>query len=98
MLFHITTRAAWDQARESGAYRPASVCPETGASEGFIHLSTAAQWRATRERFYRDVPDLVLLHVDPAGLDIRYESADGDDFPHLYGPLPVASVIDVTEL
>ena len=93
MLFHITTRQAWDAARELGEYRPASL-----ASEGFIHLSTAAQWRTTRERFYRDIPELVLLHVVPLGLDIRYEAADGDEFPHLYGALPVAAVIDVTDL
>lgn len=92
-LFHIVTREAWERARAAGEYRPASL-----ASEGFIHLSTAAQWPATRQRFYRDVPDLVLLQVAPAGLDIRYERADRDDFPHLYGPLPITSVIDVTDL
>lgn len=92
-LFHITTRTAWEAAKPTGEYRPPSL-----ASEGFIHLSTAAQWRATRERFYRDVPDLVLLHIEPAGLDIRYERADDDDFPHLYGPLPASAIIDVTAL
>jgi uncharacterized protein (DUF952 family) len=92
-LFHITTRDAWERACAAGEYRPASL-----ASEGFIHLSTAAQWPATRQRFYRDVPDLVLLHVAPAGLEIRYERADGDDFPHLYGPLPIGAVIEVTAI
>ena len=92
-LFHITTREVWESARVAGEYRPASL-----ASEGFVHLSTAAQWPGTRERFYRDVPDLVLLHVAPAGLDIRYERADGDAFPHLYGPLPISAVIDVTAI
>jgi glutathione S-transferase len=48
------------------------------------------------ERFYTGVPraELVLLEVDPAGLPVRVEAAsDGaGDFPHLYGPLPLASV------
>ena len=92
-LFHITTREAWQAAQAAGEYRPPSL-----ASEGFIHLSTAAQWRATSHRFYREVPDLILLHVDPTKLDIRYERADGDDFPHLYGPLPLAAVIELTAL
>ena len=90
-LYHLVTRAAWDLVRD--AYAPASL-----ASEGFIHLSTAAQWPKTRARFFAGVPELVLLAIDPTGLDIRYEAADGDHFPHLYGALPVAAVVAVTPL
>ncbi len=89
-LFHITSRAAWAAAQEGGVYEPASL-----TSEGFIHLSTAQQWRATVQRFFAGQSDLVLLTIDPAGLDVRYERADGDDFPHLYGALPVAAVVAV---
>jgi uncharacterized protein (DUF952 family) len=94
-LFHITTRAAWEQARQAGEYRPASL-----ASAGFIHLSTEAQWRATLDRFYRGVRGLVLLRIDPARVhaELRYERADGDDFPHLYGPLEPAAVLEVVDL
>jgi uncharacterized protein (DUF952 family) len=90
-LFHITTRAAWEHARHAGEYRPASL-----ASEGFIHLSTEAQWRATLDRFYRGVPDLVLLRIDPSRVraELRYEPADGDAFPHLYGPLESDAVLE----
>jgi uncharacterized protein (DUF952 family) len=45
--------------------------------------------------------DLVLLHVDPRrlGSPVRWEPGVVTDpesmlFPHLYGPLPVAAVID----
>lgn len=90
-LFHITTRAAWEAA--TGEYRAPSL-----AEVGFIHLSTAEQWPATLARFFAGQRDLVLLEIDPSGLPIRFERADGDDFPHLYGPLPVAAVRAVRSL
>ena len=91
MLYHITTRVAWDAALRTGRY----------TTDGpFIHLSLDRQWPGVRERFYRDVPDLVVLTIDERLVDaeIRYEPADGDDFPHLYGALEVAAVVTVTAL
>ncbi|MDQ3037080.1 MAG: DUF952 domain-containing protein [Myxococcota bacterium] len=89
-LFHITTVDAWDAARAAGEYRAPSL-----ETEGFIHLSTAAQWLATANRFYRGQRDLVLLVLMPDRLraEVRYESADGDAYPHLYGALE----LDVVE-
>ena len=95
VLFHITTRAAWQAAQAAGEYRTPSL-----AGEGFIHLSTAKQWPTTQARFFRDVRGLLLLVIDPArlGAEVRFERADGDDFPHLYGPLELAAVIEVRVL
>ncbi|MEO8700169.1 MAG: DUF952 domain-containing protein [Kofleriaceae bacterium] len=94
LLFHITTRAAWDRAQGAGEYRAESL-----ATEGFIHLSTEDQWRHTLQRFYRGVPDLVILRIDPARLagPLRYEPAHGEDFPHLYGPLATAAVVSIRD-
>jgi uncharacterized protein (DUF952 family) len=91
VLYHITTRVAWDAACTAGRY----------TTEGpFIHLSLDRQWPGVRDRFYRDTPDLVLLTVDERAVtaEIRYERADGDDFPHLYGALELAAVVAVTAL
>lgn len=90
-LFHITTRAEWEQASALDTYRAPSL-----DSEGFIHLSTAAQWRKTAARFFKGQQQLVLLELDPTGLDVRFEPADGDHFPHLYGVLPVSTVLRTT--
>ena len=90
-LFHLTTRSAWDAARAAGDYR----------SDGpFIHLSLARQWPIVRERFYATTPELVLLIIDPARLtsEVRFEAADGDEFPHLYGPLDLDAVVEVRSL
>ena len=87
MLFHLTTRAAWAAALVTGRY----------TTEGpFSHLSLERQWRGVRERFFRDATDLLLLVIDPARLraEVRFEPADGDVFPHLYGPLGLDAVVD----
>ena len=91
-LFHIAHRDAWQFARRAGSYQPDSL-----RTEGFIHLSTRAQVAATGHRFYSGVDGLVLLQVDPARLrwELRWEEADGQSFPHLYGPLDLDAVISV---
>ena len=94
-LFHITTRAAWAEAQAAGAYRAPSL-----ATEGFIHLSDDRQWLAVANRLFRGKPGLVLLSIrrDLLMSEVRYEPADGEIFPHLYGPLDLAAVVDVLEL
>lgn len=94
-FFHITTGAAWAAAERAGVY----VAPSLG-TEGFIHLSLERQWPGTANRFYRGVPDLVLLVIDGNRLDaeVRFEAADSDVFPHLYGELPVRAVERVMAL
>jgi uncharacterized protein (DUF952 family) len=91
-LFHITTRAAWQGAHQVGAYRADSL-----AEVGYIHLSTATQWRTTLVRFFQGARDLVLLEIESERLaaPVRFERVDGEDFPHLYGPLPVEAVVAV---
>ena len=94
-LWHITTRHAWAAAVAAGEYRAPSL-----AAVGFIHLSYEHQWRGALERFYRGHTGLVLLAIDRARLrhPVRDESADGDQFPHLYGPLDLDAVTDVIDL
>jgi uncharacterized protein (DUF952 family) len=95
LLFHITTRLEWEAAKAAGVYRPASL-----ETEGFIHLSHEEQWRGARDRFFRGQGGLVLLTIDTARLrhDVRQEPADGDVFPHLYGPLDTDAVVSVVDL
>lgn len=96
MLFHIAERARWHDARTTGEYTASTIGMEL-ADVGFIHLCTAAQVAGVLERFYRGVPNLVLLHVDEALLDapVVFEHVGDapEPFPHLYGPLPCAAVV-----
>ena len=67
----ITNR---DHAREAGEYRAPSL-----DTEGFIHCPLPTQVTHVADWFYRDVPDLVLLCVDPAELtsELRWEPSSG---------------------
>ncbi|MFO0614962.1 MAG: DUF952 domain-containing protein [Polyangiaceae bacterium] len=92
LYFHITTREAWEHARAAGVYVAASL-----TSVGFIHLSLDRQWPLARTRFFAGATDLVLLVIDPRRLthEVRFEPADGDSFPHLYGALNLDAVAEV---
>lgn len=89
MIVHICSADAWSAARTSGMYRAESL-----ASEGFIHFSSWSQLAGTAARYYAGVPDLVVLVVDPDGLDVRVENG----FPHLYSELPASAVVEVMPL
>lgn len=96
MIFHITPASDWLRQADAPVYEAASL-----ATEGFIHLSEAEQVSGVLERYYQNVPDLLLLHVDPARLtnDLNYEVATQDElFPHLYGPLNKSAVVRVEQL
>jgi uncharacterized protein (DUF952 family) len=62
--------------------------------EGFIHCSRPDQVLEVANRFYAGAVGLVLLWIDPLKLtsEIRWEAADGDVFPHVYGPLNLDAI------
>lgn len=94
-LFHITTGEAWARAKAQGEYRSASL-----EDEGFIHLSGDRQWLRAADRFFRGQHGLVLLSIraDSLAAEVRYEAADGEMFPHLYGPLNLEAVVEACPL
>jgi uncharacterized protein (DUF952 family) len=102
-IFHIAARSDWEDAQADGLYQM-STRGRTLDEQGFIHLSTAAQWPRVWEAVYDDAAGPhVLLEVDPAlaGLSVRYEPGEPDGtehFPHLYGPLPTKTVVAVHPL
>ncbi len=87
-FLHVARAEAWEKARQQGQY----AIPDGS----FIHGCYAEQLGGVLARFYAGVPreELVLLEVEPAGLPVEVEPADdgAGDFPHVYGPIPVASV------
>lgn len=106
LIYHITTQQAWDQGCAEGAYQTDSL-----ASQGFIHCSNRDQALRVGNTFFKELPNLVLLHIDPTRLsaELRYEppdhpsgkpppTAEEERFPHLYGPLNLEAVVTVTPM
>ena len=101
-IFHLALASDWDAARRSGSYTT-STRGRTLAEEGFIHASRADQWPGVRDRFYSDVDEpLVLLVIETARLDVPVVAEPVPDssetFPHVYGPLPAAAVVQALPL
>ena len=93
-IVHLCQRAAWSAARSSNSYEAASL-----AEVGFIHCSRPDQVVMVANRYYVGCTDLVLLWIDANLLyaELRWEAADADLFPHIYGTLnldAVQAVID----
>lgn len=95
ILFHIVEVETWRRLSSGADYRPSSL-----EAEGFIHLSTAEQLAGTIERFYSGRDDLLVLQIDAGVLtaELRFEPADGDHFPHLFGPLELDAVVAVDHI
>ncbi|MFI1222306.1 MULTISPECIES: DUF952 domain-containing protein [unclassified Streptomyces] len=98
-LLHLAEAPLWEAARASGTYEM-STRGRTLQEEGFIHLSLPHQLPGVARMLYGEGDrDLVVLVVDPARLTdpVRYEAMKpgGEEFPHLYGPLPVGAVVEV---
>jgi uncharacterized protein (DUF952 family) len=94
-IFHITSRAAWTEAKVLGSYSS-----DTLANEGFTHCSTTEQVQRSAQKFFKGKTDLVLLHIEQEKVlvEVHYEAAgSGELFPHLYGPLNLDSVVNVED-
>lgn len=92
LIYKIAPAGLWREAESAVLFHGS----ELDLADGFIHFSTAAQVEETAEKWFCGQADLVLIGVDPEklGPSLRYEpSRGGALFPHLYGSLPLDSVV-----
>ncbi len=92
IILHICSLKAWHDAQQRGEYRADSLL-----TESFIHCSTPQQVVKTANRFYAGQSGLTLLVIaaEQVAAAIKYEAADGDLFPHVYGPINLDAVREV---
>ena len=92
--FHLLPAATWESADEAAPYAAASL-----AHEGFIHCTDGAEaLGATFDRYFlADHRPFVALTVDLDALDVpwRYD-VPGSPYPHIYGAIRRAAIIDVS--
>ena len=97
MIYHVVSKANWQKFENVAEYVAESL-----QSEGFIHCSTEAQTAGVLERYYANVPNLLLLHIEEQYLrsELKYEpSPDGSDlFPHVFGPINRDAIVEVVSL
>ena len=90
-IYHICQENEWVVAKGSGIYKGSSQ----DQSDGFIHFSSASQIVGSANKHRAGQDNLILLEVDEykLGPSLKWEvSRNNEEFPHLYGELPVAAV------
>ena len=96
-IYHVTTKEEWDMAKKKGNYIAPSL-----ETEGFIHCSEEQQVKGVLERYFKNKNNLVKLVIDSQKLnaELKYELAPSvnESFPHVYGPINLDAVINVTEI
>jgi uncharacterized protein (DUF952 family) len=90
--FKILTADQWRQLQANGVFHGAPV----DLADGFIHLSAADQVQGTLDKHFAGQTGLVIAEIDLDSLGslVRWEvSRGGALFPHVYGDLPLSTVI-----
>ena len=94
-IFHITTKSQWDEALHRGWYEAPSL-----STAGFIHCSEPHQVIRVANSIFRNTDGLALMHIDTEKLESRvvYENLEGgtEKFPHVYGPINLQAVRNIT--
>lgn len=94
IIYHMTPTLTWQAQPPTAPY-----VADTLATEGFIHCTREAERLVdVANRFYRQqAGDFVILCVDTEQLqaEVRWEAADGQLFPHIYGPIALEAIIEV---
>jgi uncharacterized protein (DUF952 family) len=92
IIYHLTTRPEWAQAKFKGQYEHPSL-----AEEGFIHCSEERQIPGVLDRYFRGQTDLLKLSIDTERLlsPLYYDWSPSieDTFPHIYGPINLDAVV-----
>jgi uncharacterized protein (DUF952 family) len=98
-IYHVTFASDWTSAQSAGEY----TLSTRGArleDVGYIHASFAHQVERVGTFVFGDASEpVVVLAIAPGllGCPVRAENLEGDAerFPHIYGPLPTAAVVEV---
>ena len=96
-VYKILSEAAYEAAKREGHFSGSAG----DARDGFIHLSAADQVEGTLSSHFAGQEGLLLVALDPdrLGPELKWEpSRGGALFPHLYGPLDLATVVGVEKL
>ncbi len=93
-IMHIVSLVEWERAKTIGLYTAPSL-----RNDGFIHCSLPQQIPPVANYNFRGQEGLVLLEIDMSKLKeaVKFEDlyGEGKEYPHVYGPINIESVIRV---
>jgi len=94
LIYHMLSALSWQAHPQDEPY-----IGDTLATEGFIHCTREADRLVqVANHFYRDREgDFVILCLETEQLqsELRWEVSDGHLYPHIYGPIHPAAVVDI---
>lgn len=97
IIYHVTKRSDWEEAIKKNEYTHPAL-----TAEGFIHCSQEEQVAGVLQRYFAGQSDLVRLTIDTDKLIPRWvfewSPSTHDSFPHVYGPINLDAVIEVSSL
>ena len=97
MIYHVTTEQQWQHAQSEGYFEEPSL-----KSEGFIHMCSKEQLEGVLDRYYKNLKQLLLLHVEETKLmaELKHELSPSVNqyFPHVYGTINLDAVVNVESL
>lgn len=95
VTYHLAARDYYESLDPAAPY-----VPEAYEADGFIHCTDGiANVVDVGNRYYRDDPrEYIVLVIEPSRVtaEIRYDEP-GSVYPHIYGPLDRAAIVDVVE-
>lgn len=94
-IYHVVIPNYWKQFEEQENYTTA-----TFKEEGFIHCCTATQIEYVLTTYFKAEKQILLLKIDTALLtaELKVEPANGQHFPHIYGPINKNAISKVKEV
>lgn len=94
-FYHSTTPEQWDLFKDKDYYEAESL-----HTEGFIHASYQDQLEETLNLYFKNIPKVLILTIDPSVLSselLLEPSRNGELFPHIYGSINKSAIVNIEE-
>ncbi|MBA6265066.1 DUF952 domain-containing protein [Colwellia sp. Bg11-12] len=94
-IYLLSSQAEYQQALTEG-----KLIRDSLVSEGFIHATPKSQLNRLANKYYKDKVQPLILIVDKKLIvpEVKWESATGGLYPHIYGPLNMNAVTAIEEI
>jgi uncharacterized protein (DUF952 family) len=95
LIYHVVLPEVWEKFKDETEYEAESL-----HTEGFIHCSYRNQLDDVLDRYYRHAGRVLILHINPHYLTaplVAEPSTNRETYPHIYGPINRAAVVDAEE-